>query len=133
MFLVPGTCALVTLPSSFFARPPTSPPISEMNFGLEVVPSIAKGILPLPLPKPATFETSPTIPPCKSANILNARLYGLGSEIILVQIRALTTTIRPSLVWVCIPASNPGTNLVKVPCAPLFASPQIAALLLERR
>src|SRR5436305_7918520 len=37
-------------------------------------------------------------------------------------------TIQTSLVCVCIPASNPGANLVNVPCAPLSGSPQIRAM-----
>jgi len=58
-----------------------------------------------------------------------ARLYALGSGIILVEIRALDDN-DPDIarMGVCIPASNPGTNLVKVAWAPLFASPQIAAM-----
>src|SRR5204863_5728678 len=40
----------------------------------------------------------------------------------------LMPTIQTSLVCVCMPASNPGANLVNVPCAPLSGSPQSRAI-----
>src|SRR5205814_8366282 len=72
-FLAPGICPLARLVTSPFAKPATTPPTSGINFGFDVVPSIANGIPPFPLVVPATFDRPPTMPPCRSAIILKAR------------------------------------------------------------
>jgi len=47
---------------------------------------------------------------------------------VLVQIGALHNYDPNVIGMVCVPASYPGANLVNVACAPLSASPQIAAM-----
>ena len=74
---VPGICPWVTLETAPVTAPVaklvTAPPISGTNFGFEVVPWIANGIPPCPLPAPTTFDSPPTTPPCRLASILKAR------------------------------------------------------------